>query len=982
MVEMRWLCVVVSLVALVGAGCESSPRDESLLVSSPQVLEFGTSAVGVTQTMKVRLANHGRAALTLHEVSATPSTVEVTAFEPFTLEAGDERELEVRFTPDSEEAVRGVLTVRTDAANAGQEGVLRLGVGGQGVKTRVEVRTSALDFGGEELGQPRRLELRVFNPTQVESPVRLEFQGPDADLFSSDEVGALRLLKPGEERVLLVYFTPMRPGVAQASVRVTACPGCASTVVPLWGTGLLPWLEVTPSRMEFGRVALGARAEQAILVRNVGSEPLTYGGVRLLDNGSEAFHVVREPSLSGNVLPPGGVLEVRMGFLPLARGSVREARLAIDLRRRNNAYPGPQVSLVGEGGDSCLVPWSERLDFGPVATGERATQYVRLTNSCGTAVTLSGLKLTTRSGGDFLLEPFSLPIPAGQSAAVPVSFQPSADGVARAGLTLEFNSGRVPVSQTVELVGTGRTLSPCQYKLESATVDFGRVPVGSEVSLGVGVRNIGSTACYLAGMQVAEGSDAAFTAETKGNTVLRPGERALLRVRFKPGAEGEFTGMAEGWVNHPTQGHVLVPMRGEGTQGCFSVQPTTLDFGLLRLTCGPKERELVVYNRCMGPVTVVGMNLEGDASDFKVAHPLFFPAVLPANSQTRMKVTYEPGSDGEDAAALRFDLGSGSPYTVGVVGRGGVKTEQMDQFIQQPQSQVDVLFVVDNSGSMMDEQQNLGANFNAFLSQALSAGVDYRIAVTTTGLEGSTGGWAMCPGGAEGGENGRFFPADGSSPRIITPTTPSAAAVFAHNTQVGVCHWNEQGLEAMYRALSEPLVSSLDDPLTPLALDGNAGFLREDARLSVVVVTDEEDFSPQPVAAYETFLRELKGGDASKVLFSAIVGPRDLGTCPRASSSGSRYIELAEKTGGVVESICTPDWAASLERLSERSFAPYRSFTLSERPLEPWGIVVRVDGVEVQAGWTYDPNSQSIRFEKGSEPASGASVSVTYRVDC
>jgi Holliday junction resolvase-like predicted endonuclease len=66
------------------------------------------------------------------------------------------------------------------------------------------------------------------------------------------------------------------------------------------------------------------------------------------------------------------------------------------------------------------------------------------------------------------------------------------------------------------------------------------------------------------------------------------------------------------------------------------------------------------------------MNLEGDAGDYKVAHPLFFPAVLPANSQTRMKVTYEPRDDGEDVAALRFDLGSGSPYTVGLVGQGMV----------------------------------------------------------------------------------------------------------------------------------------------------------------------------------------------------------------------------------------------------------------------------------------------------------------------
>jgi hypothetical protein len=502
------------------------------------------------------------------------------------------------------------------------------------------------------------------------------------------------------------------------------------------------------------------------------------------------------------------------------------------------------------------------------------------------------------------------------------------------------------------------------------------------VTLGASVRNTGKSECFIKGMQVAGGSDDAFRAERMGNQVLMPGQRARLLVRFKPGAEGEFSGMAEGWVNHPSAGHLLVPLHGQGVQGCFSVQPTSLDFGVTRLTCGPRERELIVYNDCPGPTTLKGLRTEGDASDFKVTHGFVFPAVLAAKSRVSMKVTYEPSSDGDDAAALRFDLATGAPYTVGLVGKGELKNEQTDEFVQEAQAKVDVLFVVDNSGSMMDEQQSLGSNFSAFLSHAGEAGVDYHIAVTTTGLERSSGGWATCPGGAEGGENGRFFPVDNSSPRIITPSTPAAEAVFARNTNVGVCHWNEQGLEAMYRALSDPLVFNVDDSRTPQTMDGNAGFLREDAKLAIIAVTDEEDFSPQPVAAYETFLLGLKGGDRSKVLFSAIAGPGDLTTCPRASSTGSRYIQLAQSTGGVVESICTPNWAESLERISENAFGPNRSFPLSETPSDTSRIVVRVDGVVVTGGWTYDAASNTVLFDVDKAPPPGASVQITYPVSC
>jgi hypothetical protein len=295
---------------------------------------------------------------------------------------------------------------------------------------------------------------------------------------------------------------------------------------------------------------------------------------------------------------------------------------------------------------------------------------------------------------------------------------------------------------------------------------------------------------------------------------------------------------------------------------------------------------------------------------------------------------------------------------------------------------VDVLFVVDNSGSMMEEQQSLGSNFAAFLTAANAAGVDYHIGVTTTGLETSPGGWSVCPGGAEGGENGRLFPVNGTSPRVITPQTPNAAGVFANNTHVGVCHWNEQGLDAAYRALSDPLLHSMDDPRTPQASDGNGGFLRQDARLAIIFLSDEEDFSSQPVSFYETYFRSLKDNEPGKLSISAIVGPLDLSTCPTASSSGGRYIQLAQATAGVVESICTPNWAESLKKLSDTTFGPKRSFPLSEVPADPAQISVHVDGVAVTSGWQYVAATNAVLFEVGAAPPPGAYIEITYPLGC
>ncbi|QRK08015.1 choice-of-anchor D domain-containing protein [Archangium violaceum] len=988
MLGFRWVCTAACLLALAIVGCErpSSQRAQSGLGASPEKLEFGLSAVGVTKTMKVRLSNRGRAPFTVHGATATLPNVEVVPFEAFELKAGGEHEVEVRFTPAVEGEVAGVLQVLTDADNVSKDGMAQLDLAGRGVKAWVDVPVRSIEFGNVELGHVEMRELFVRNPTEVESPVRLDFDGADADEFGSSESEELFVLRPGEERRLPLTFSPTRLGAASVQARVSvACPTCEPIVVTLSGTGIATRLEVTPLRVDFGRVALGATAEERITVRNLGSEPMSFGGVNVVDDTGNVFRVMNAPSLPGNVLASGAMVEVRVAFTPTVSGPVPTARLELDVRPVGTTNPGPKVTLTGEGGTSCVVLQPDPLDFGTVAEGMNATREVQVLNRCRTDVLLSDLKLTTKKGGYFMLAtaPSSQPIPAGQSVSVPITFMPRAGvGAGEAELVAKILNGNSTSTEVVRVLGSGKVFTPCQYRLEPATVEFGRVPVGSEVTLGAAIRNVGRSECFVAGMQVAEGSDAAFSADKTGNEVLLPGQRAVLRVRFKPGSEGEFSGLAEGWVNHPSNGHLLIPLHGQGVQGCFSVQPTHLDFGTMRLTCGPREREVIVYNKCPGPTELRNLSLEGDASDFKVAHPFVFPAVLAANSEVRVKVTYAPQSDGVDAAALRFDLGPGAPYTVSMVGEGVLKNEQTDQFIQQSQAKVDVLFVVDNSGSMMDEQQDLGSNFSAFLTHAAAAGVDYHIAVTTTGLERSSGGWSVCPGGAEGGENGRFFPVDGSSPRIISPTTPAADVVFARNTSVGVCHWNEQGLEAMYRALADPLVYNMDDPRSPQPMDGNAGFLRDDAKLAIIAVTDEEDFSPQPVSFYESFLLGLKGQDRSKVLFSAIAGPSDLSSCPRASSFGSRYIQLAQNTGGVVESICTANWAASLERISENAFGPNRSFPLSDKPSDVSRIVVRVDGAEVTSGWTYDPATNTVIFDADAAPAPGATVEITYPVGC
>src|SRR5688500_14567368 len=72
---------------------------------------------------------------------------------------------------------------------------------------------------------------------------------------------------------------------------------------------------------------------------------------------------------------------------------------------------------------------------------------------------------------------------------------------------------------------------------------------------------------------------------------------------------------------------------------------------------------------------------------------------------------------------------------------------------------VNVVFVVDNSGSMAEEQQKLGENFASFIQHFTALNLDYKLAVVTTDVEAED-------------ESGKF---QGS---VITKDTPDAEAVF------------------------------------------------------------------------------------------------------------------------------------------------------------------------------------------------------------
>jgi len=160
----------------------------------------------------------------------------------------------------------------------------------------------------------------------------------------------------------------------------------------------------------------------------------------------------------------------------------------------------------------------------------------------------------------------------------------------------------------------------------------------------------------------------------------------------------------------------------------------------------------------------------------------------------------------------------------------------------------DILFVVDDSGSMAEEQQRVATDLPVFVQELQQTGGvehDFRVGLTTTSVYSAFQDYGSVsyfyyP---QAGWLRRLPPLDGGvgNERYLDGTNPDLVPRFAR-AMVGV-GIDGSGQETPFEATRIALENAMA-PAEPA--DGgpaNHGFLRDGARLMVVVVTDEDDCS-------------------------------------------------------------------------------------------------------------------------------------------
>jgi hypothetical protein len=268
----------------------------------------------------------------------------------------------------------------------------------------------------------------------------------------------------------------------------------------------------------------------------------------------------------------------------------------------------------------------------------------------------------------------------------------------------------------------------------------------------------------------------------------------------------------------------------------------------------------------------------------------------------------------------------------GTIGDSNVQNSKTDSYTYQDNVlKADILFVMDDSGSMSQEQSAASSAIITTFGTAMSSkGVDWKATVIGT-------------------ERSRSY-----LTKHIDDPSENNISKLATQLLLGTNGYDEVGLLKAYTYLNNGDIS-----------------VRNDSKLSIVYISDE---------IAHTGLSELGGisdiNDSyfvqNNINFNVII-PEYL------SNDNNLAYQMANKTGAEVANIYnyTNGYNAMMQKIADEAAGNASLIILTETAIIA-SIQVSVNGTVVNSGWTYNSSNKSIVFDALSKPNMGDTITVSY----
>ena len=403
-------------------------------------------------------------------------------------------------------------------------------------------------------------------------------------------------------------------------------------------------------------------------------------------------------------------------------------------------------------------------------------------------------------------------------------------------------------------------------------------------------------------------------------------------------------------------------LEAEGLIGALNISPDPLNLGQHYVGC-EVNNEVTITNVGNQEITISDIAQVGDG--FAMSMTEILPKTLLPTELITVDLSFMPLIESEVSGELVVT--SDEPMGTRVatqLGSGLLHGEIVQEWEFAIDPPADIMFAVDGSCSMSDNMNQLASNFSTFISELSNYSTDWQIMVS--------GGDTGCNAGG-----------------ILTPSTPNYATIFQNAAKCKDTPWGSNlynDCSSMGNSYTESLLTETRNAVENTdAGECNSGFIRNEAMLHIIMVSDEPEQSADMTGETWQQLSDqiiAKRGSAGRVRLSSITGDvpngcNSGGLFGSSADPGTGYVDASNYTNGVFLSICDT-WSdpANLQLLAETSVL------LDAYPLD-YGAVeetiqVEVNGYPVSSDyWYYDEDTQAVMFSSNA-PQGGASVTITY----
>lgn len=276
-------------------------------------------------------------------------------------------------------------------------------------------------------------------------------------------------------------------------------------------------------------------------------------------------------------------------------------------------------------------------------------------------------------------------------------------------------------------------------------------------------------------------------------------------------------------------------------------------------------------------------------------------------------------------------------------------------------NKVDIVLIVDNSSSMNTFQENLLKQMPLMVVALKQLKMDYHFAVITTSVE-------------EKNNGGIFI----GTPTYLKNESANLDTELQKRIRIG-----SEGSN-----LTRPLMNLTNIIFSSYMNFQGAGFLRSDALLALITLSDDDDGSTLSTDDFIDKMNTLKPDfqSGSKAWLYNFIGILSLENGCRnemgaVTTVGIKHMAIADYTGGTKSTICGVSLVDAVANIKARIVQVLTDYKLKSKPkIETIRVSINGQVIANNAvnGWTYEADINSVRFHGTAIPVSDVLIVITF----